>query len=458
MAIRFAPSPTGDLHLGNVRTALLNFLLAQSRGDDFLLRLEDTDTVRSRLEWSQQIEQDLLWLGIRWKQRPYFQSQRLSLYQKYYQTLQERGQTYLCFCSTQDLAFMRKVQRANGQAPRYSGVCRHLTVQQIEEKQAAGIQPTLRFHVPEGQTIHFIDLVRGAQTFTSDAIGDFIIRRADGTPAFFFCNAIDDALMQISHVLRGEDHISNTPRQILLLQALELPIPSYGHISLIVGTDGAPLSKRQGSISVFELRAQGYLASALCNYLSRLGHVYANHAFMNLNQLAVEFSLQNLNKAPAQYDVHQLLYWQKRAVLALDDAAFLDWIGFKVRILVPSSVQIQFIDMMRDNILFPDEALKWASVLFSDSYVRDSTVDDFLKTVNPHLWQIALATLGSQGADYEAVIAALKEQLKLKGIALFKPLRMALTMQESGPELAKIFELLGVQRLIQRLHYCLTLR
>lgn len=301
MKSRFCPSPTGHLHLGNTRTALFNALLAKNQSGHFLLRIEDTDESRSFDHYTQALLDDLHWLGLDWQEgpevdgphAPYWQSKRQSIYAEYYEKLIQRQLAYLCFCTDSELAIERKVQLASGQPPRYAGHCRNLTAAEIETKLEKGCLPTLRFCVPKNQTIEFNDLVRGIQRFNTDDIGDFIIRRADKTASFIFCNAIDDALMGVTHALRGDDHLTNTPRQLLVLQALDLPAPNYGHIALIVGHDGSPLSKRHGSQSLLELREEGFLPEAITNYLARLGHNYKQTHYLSLAELSAHFSAPN---------------------------------------------------------------------------------------------------------------------------------------------------------------------
>ena len=279
---RFCPSPTGYMHLGNIRTAVFNYLLAKALGGVFLLRIEDTDRERSQSLYSDALQKDLEWLGLHWQEGPYFQSERQNIYDQYYQQLIDKDLAYPCFCTEEELTLSRKIQRASGKPPRYPGTCAHLTETQIQEKKSSGLIPTLRFRVNDDEVIEFDDLVRGHHRFLGKDIGDFIIRRTDGTSPFMFCNAIDDALMGVTHALRGEDHVANTPRQVLILKALNLPAPQYGHISLIVGPDGSPLSKRHGSQSVQDLRESGYLNIALNNYLARLGHYYEDNRFISL--------------------------------------------------------------------------------------------------------------------------------------------------------------------------------
>src|SRR6516162_1489436 len=277
---RFAPSPTGELHLGNARTALFNELLARRAGGRFLLRIEDTDTERSQEAHTAALMADLRWLGIDWDagpdredpRGPYRQSQRAPLYARYFAELERRAVVYPCFCTALELELSRRAQLAAGQPPRYAGTCRDLAAVECERRSAAGLSATLRFRVPAGERVSFVDFVHGPQSFSSDDIGDFVVRRADGSAAFFFSYAVDDATMGVTAALRGEDHLTNTPRQLLILAALGLPAPAYGHVALILGADGAPLSKRHGAVSVREYRERGYQPHALLNHLFRLGH------------------------------------------------------------------------------------------------------------------------------------------------------------------------------------------
>ncbi len=462
---RFCPSPTGLLHLGNIRTALFNVLLARGQHGVFLLRIEDTDKARSETRYADALQQDMHWLGLSWDEGPgceknagpYFQSQRQAVYDTYYQRLEEQDKAYPCFCTEQQLALARKLQRAAGKPPRYSGVCRDLTAEQVAEKLSQGLKPTLRFRVPLEDETTFMDLVRGAQRFKNSDIGDFIIRRADGTPPFMYCNAIDDALMGVTHALRGEDHLTNTPRQIMILHALDLPIPQYGHIALIVGPDGSPLSKRHGSRSLEALREQGYLPIAVNNYLGRLGHHYVEEQLMTLSELADHFSLKALGTAPARFDANQLLYWQRQALISLSDADFWQWLGEPVQQLIPTASRELFIQAIRPNITFPTEASHWANRLFSEDWDYDTEQQHILREVDPRFFSEITETIQSQGANLSAVTNALRDRLQLKGKALFQPLRVALTGELHGPELLQIFELLGPEQLQNRMHKALAL-
>lgn len=457
---RFAPSPTGMLHLGNVRTALFNVLWARHKGGLFLLRIEDTDRTRSRPEYVQALQEDLIWLGLKWQEgpglggphSPYLQSERTGVYEHYFRVLERDGFTYPCFCSEQALEAMRKAQQAAGRPPRYAGTCAYLTPAEIAERLGRGERPAVRFRVPTSGSVGFDDLVRRRQAFVTADIGDFVIRRADGSASFLFSNALDDALMEVSHVLRGEDHLSNTPRQLLLLQALDLPAPQYGHIPLILGQDATPLAKRLGSASLAELRRQGYLPGAILNYLARLGHQYPDNDFHNLQGLAEGFAVERLGRAPARFDPQQLLHWQRQAVMHLESDTLWDWIDVQADIRVPDDRRHAFEEAVRDNVLFPEEAREWARVLFSDEPVAVGEGEQaVLRQAGGSFFGHALEALSQHPGDFAAMVKQIRQETGVQGKALFKPLRIALTGQPEGPELARLIPLMGLERARQRL-------
>lgn len=461
---RFAPSPSGEIHLGNLRTALFNALLARREGGCFLLRIEDTDPERSREAHVEALMGDLRWLGLEWQEGPgvggaagpYRQSQRMAIYADFYRRLADAGHSYPCFCSPEQLALARRAQRSAGQAPRYPGTCAHLSASEVAERLDQGQKPSIRFRVPAGGVIEFEDLVRGPQRAGADDIGDFIIRRSDGSPAFFFSNAVDDALMGVTHVLRGEDHLSNTPRQLMILRALGLPEPCYGHLALLLGEDGSPLSKRNGSRSVRELREQGYLPGAVLNYLARLGHTCDSDEWRDLAGLAACFSLDRLGRAPARFDENQLRYWQKLSVERLDQTGLREWLagsacGASLVSLVNNEQMDNFVAALRDNIAFPDEALAWARRLFTDTLALDEAGVRIVQGAGAAFFQQALAQLAQDAGDFGAFVKALAERSGRKGKALFMPLRVALTGVEHGPEMARIWTLLDAERCRARL-------
>lgn len=456
---RFAPSPTGLVHLGNIRTALFNALYAKKQQGTFLLRIEDTDAERSKDEFTQQLMADMRWLGLDWQEgaeisgshAPYFQSQRADVYARYYAQLEQQNAAYPCFCSPQELSISRKLQLSSGRAPRYAGTCAHLTPEEIQRKLDAGLQPTLRFRVPKNTVVEFEDVVRGAQRFQGDDIGDFIIRRADGSPAFFFCNAVDDALMKVSLVLRGEDHLTNTPRQLMILKALNLQAPDYGHISLIVGDDGSPLSKRHGSQSLKDLHAQGWLPQAIVNYLARLGHTYSQDHFMTSEELAQHFELSRLGKAPARFDAQQMHHWQQIAVSYLEDNHLLEWLEESTRAQIPVAQKEAFVSAVRPNLVFPQDADQWVTVLFSDLICFESEASQEIKTAGKAFFEQALQAFEKADINWNELTNLLKISSGKKGKSLFMPLRSALTGKTHGPEMGKLLPLLGKDRALQRL-------
>jgi len=456
---RFAPSPTGLLHIGNVRTALFNWLLARHRGGRFLLRIEDTDALRGHERYTRALMDDLRWLGLDWQEGPdadgaagpYLQSERGAIYQTYFDRLLADGLAYPCFCSEHELAVARKTSLAAGRPPRYNGKCRALSPAEVEARFAAGTPATLRFRVDDGHPVEFNDEVRGAQRFATDDIGDFIIRRSDGTPAFFFCNAIDDALMGVSLVVRGEDHLTNTPRQLLLLQTLGLPAPGYAHIALVLGSDGAPLSKRTGSKSVQELREAGYLPGAVNNYLARLGHTYETNDYLDAGGLAGSFATERLHASPARYDEAQLNYWQHQAVRQASADTLWAWMAPAVRTLVPDKQRAAFIDTVRDNLVFPADAMRWALVVYDDAHVPGHAAREVIDSAGASFYDAARQAVDQHGTDFRAIGKAMKQKLGVSGKALFQPLRAALTGELDGPEMAKLLPLIGRDRAKKRL-------
>jgi glutamyl-tRNA synthetase len=453
---RFAPSPTGLLHLGNARAALFSALYAAKSNGIFLLRIEDTDLARSEDKYINTLLDDLHWLGIEWQEgpdtggehAPYRQSERHHLYDNYYQQLEKIGLAYPCFCSDQELAFNRKIQLSRGQPPRYPGICRKLSKEDIEKKLAEGKKPALRFQVLAGSVIEFVDLIKGPQKFASDDIGDFVIRRAESTSTFMFCNAIDDSLMEVSHVIRGEDHLANTPRQLMILQALNLHTPQYGHLSLITGEDGTPLSKRHGSFSLHDLRQQGYLSLAVLNYLARLSHTYEQQQLMNFSELAQFFSFAKLSRAPARFDLNQLQHWQKEAVMTANNATISEWLE---NTSIPDIKKDIFIDVVRQNMLFPNEAKKWADILFCDQLSISADNMTILKESGETFFVAVRDAIHQHGIQLKLVLDELKNILAVSGKKLFMPLRIALTGEQHGPELVQIANLLGKEKMLQRI-------
>ncbi|MDX1610537.1 MAG: glutamate--tRNA ligase, partial [Halofilum sp. (in: g-proteobacteria)] len=372
---RFAPSPTGALHLGNARTALFNWLYARGQGGDFVIRSEDTDAERGAAGDLEALLSALAWLGLDWDEgpdrggphAPYAQSARRERHDACLRQLLEADRAYPCFCSREELAAARRRQQAAGQPPRYPGTCAKLDADQRAARRAEGRAESVRLRVPREDKLGFDDLVHGPQRALPSTLGDFVIARADGSPTFLFANAIDDADMGITHVLRGEDHLANTPRQLLLLRALGLPAPAYGHLPLVLGADGRPLSKRAGAASLTELQAAGYRPEAVVNHLARIGFAPESDALLAPAELAARFDLGHVGRAAARHDPQALAHWQRLAVEALDAADFLDWLQAhrpQAAIELPVS-EAAFAAAVRPNVRLPADAWDWARRLFS---------------------------------------------------------------------------------------------
>jgi glutamyl-tRNA synthetase len=438
---RFAPSPTGELHLGNARTALFSWLFARHHGGRYVLRIEDTDTERSQEAYASALLDDLRWMGLGWDEGPpdegFRQSRRGAIYARHSATLDARGLTYPCYCTPLELDLSRKAQLAAGRPPRYAGTCRELSAEARVRKSAQGISPTTRFRVPNGRYVHFDDMVHGAQRFATDDIGDFILRRADGSAAFFFSNAIDDAEMGITHVLRGEDHLTNTPRQLLVLEALGLRAPTYGHLSLLVGADGAPLSKRHGATSVREYRERGYLPAALANHLFRLGHSSSENGVLNPEQMARHFTVKHLGRAPARFEESQLDAWQREVAhhLTLEDSE--RWLASETPGGIDAARRRAFIAAIRPNVLLPRDVARWRDVVFGPSPMLEGEALARVREAGPGFFRAA-ADAAAANPSLDAIVAAVKSATGAKGQALWKPLRLALTGAGEGPELAPL--------------------
>ncbi len=460
--VRFAPSPTGYIHLGNVRTALFNYLFAKNKGGKFVLRVEDTDLVRSKDEYRLAMMEDLCWMGIKWDEGPeiggdygpYLQSERLATYQKYVDKLLADGKAYYCYVTEEETEELKRIARLERRPPRFDNRGRHFNAQEIEERKARGIKPTIRFKV-EHPEVSMHDLVRGDVHFNlDDMVGDFVIVRADGSPTFHLAVCIDDGLMKITHVIRGEDHLSNTPKHILLLKAMGFEPPQYGHLSLIHGPGGEPLSKRPGDVSVREFRRKGYLPEGLANYIALLGwSTGENREIMTWKELQELFSLDRVNKAPSIYDPHKLdwLNGEHLRRLAPEEFcqrafAFLKMAGAlegKDETLV-----LKVLSVFQDNIERFEQLPEKIAFLQDDFPYENKT---WLES--PEGREVCAAALevlpvltGEGEALYENFVSALKPKVKAKGKNLFMPIRMALTGREHGPEMKRLFPVLGLSR------------
>jgi nondiscriminating glutamyl-tRNA synthetase len=448
---RFAPSPTGALHLGNARTAFFSHLWARKSGGRFILRIEDTDVERSEVRYRDGLLADLGWLGLDWDEgpdiggasAPYLQSERGAIYDELFTRLEADAGAYPCYCTAEDLELSRKLQRMAGRPPRYAGTCRALGAAQRAERESRGLKPSLRFAVPADRVVEFRDLVHGSQRFDSADIGDFIIRREDGTAAFFFSNAVDDSLMGVTHVLRGDDHLTNTPRQLLLLDALQMRRPEYGHVGLLVGADAAPLSKRHGSTSVAEFRERGFLSAALLNHLFHLGHSGDEEGWLAPAMMPGYFRPEHLGRAAARFDEVQLRHWQKETLQRMSDTDIGLWLG--------SNQSVAFIELIRHNVVLPPDAAPWGAVIAGDLPPLGEAERRLIAATGPEFFSTAAAALDEAGSDFKVLAKLLKDRTGRRGADLFMPLRVALTGQAHGPELAPLLKLMTPGTARQRL-------
>ena len=459
MRLRFAPSPTGQLHVGNARTALFNWLLARGRGATFILRIEDTDFERSTRESERAIVDDLRWMGLDWSEGidaggshgPYRQSERLHIYRAHAIELMSLGHAYHCFCSAEQLEADRQSALAEGRPPKYVGRCRDIPRDEARRRLEHGETAVVRFRVRGGRDVVFDDLVRGRVSFSTDVIGDPVLLRSDGVPAYNYAVVIDDALMEITHVIRGEDHISNTPRQILLYEAFGWKPPAFAHVSLVMGPDHTPLSKRHGATSVAEFRARGYLPEALTNYLALIGWSPGDgEELLPIDELAKRFRLEDVGHSAGVFDVDKLA-WVNRHYLKLARA------GRLVRLAIPHLQQAGWLSEPNDRDLEFLEAivpLAAASIdrleqvvgrlafLFDYSVARALERPELAAEAQGARAVIdALATELAQSGPlldrdaFRAAAARVRERTGQKGKALFHPIRIALTGEAEGLEL-----------------------
>jgi glutamyl-tRNA synthetase/nondiscriminating glutamyl-tRNA synthetase len=453
--VRFAPSPTGHLHVGNARTALFNWLVARHHGGSFILRVEDTDAARSTRESERAILDDLRWLGLDWDEGPdvggphgpYRQSERLALYRAAARDLVAAGRAYYCFCRPEDLEAERQSALATGQPPKYSGRCRGVDPAAAASRVAAGQAAAVRFAVPAGGDVTFSDVVRGEVTFSTTVIGDPVVLRSDGRPAYNFAAVIDDARMHITDVIRGEDHISNTPRQVLLYEALGLPTPRFAHLSLVLGPDHAPLSKRHGATSVAEFRERGFLPEALVNYLTLLGWSPGDgEEIVTAAEAARRFDLTKVSHSAAVFDTGKLAwlnrhYMKQAAPLRLAREAAPTFIraGYLVR---PSEAALGYVESLLPMAVGSVDRLEQIPDRVAFIFAWRAETAAALARVEPDAMRALAAfgdAIGPAGlVDRDAFRAAAgraRETTGLKGRALLHPIRVALTAADSGPEL-----------------------
>lgn len=460
--VRFAPSPTGTLHIGGARTALFNWLFARNSGGSFVLRVEDTDTTRSTQESADGIIEGLRWLGLDWDEGPekgglygpYRQSERLDIYVQFAKRLLDCGQAYYCFCSPEELEQEREQARQEKRDYRYSGKCCHLGRQEAEERLRNGETAVLRFKVPTAGSTVVEDLIRGQVAFDNQLFDDFIIMKSDGWPTYNFAVVVDDSSMEISHVIRAEEHLSNTPKQLLLYRALGLEPPRFAHVSMILAPDRSKLSKRHGATSVQEFRDSGYLPEALVNYLALLGWSSGEDVdFWTVPELVERFNLDSVTRSPAIYDIEKLT-WMNGHYLAQSSADRLlslvreDLLKAGLAKEEPDYIN-KVIELVKSRARLLPELLDEAAYFFAmpREYDPEGVKKHFLKGDAVIYLQQVLVQVDEvasfAAANLEEAIRQAADKSGVKAAALIHPTRLALSGRTRTPGLFEVMEVLG---------------
>ena len=473
--VRFAPSPTGDLHVGNIRTALFDWAYARHTGGTFLFRIEDTDTTRVTDEYIQAAIDTLKWLGLNWDEGPevggdngpYLQSQRLDIYAEWAQKFLDQKDAYHCYCSAEELEAVREAQRAANVAPGYNGHCRDLTADQIAAYKADGRQPVVRMRMPDGGTV-FNDLIRGEVAFDHKFVPDFVLVRGDGSPLYTLAVAVDDVLMKVTHVLRGEDLLSSTPRQIRVYQAMGLKLedyPVFAHLPFVMGQDNAKLSKRNGEVSIAWYRDKGFLPEAICNYLALLGWSPGeDRENVTMKELTELFTVEKVHSSPARFDMKKLEAINGDKIRALTIDEFLEWaLPFltKSGVITGSVEEIalvkQALPLIQERIIMLSEVPAMLKFLFVKEFaVEAESVSKISDDASKQVLKRSLAELEPLTTwSHESIEAALRSSLikdmGLKPRIAFGAVRIATTGSTISPPLFESMELLGKEASLARI-------
>lgn len=480
LKVRFAPSPTGPFHIGGARSALFNWLVARHADGTFLVRIEDTDLKRSTKESEENIKDSLKWLGMNWDEGidvggphgPYRQTERLDLYKKEVQRLLDEGKAYYCYCSAEELEKSRKAQLDAGKTPIYDEHCRHLTEEEKARYEAEGRKPVVRLKVRKDGVFAFDDMVRGHVEFQAAGVGDFIIMKSDGIPVYNFAVVIDDAFMEVTHVIRAEEHLSNTPRQLAIYEALGYKPPKFGHISLILGEDHKKMSKRHGATSVTEYRNMGYLPEAVVNYLALLGWTpKGEQEIFTEEELIKQFSMKRVSSNDAVFDINKLNWINFQYMKKLDADQLYD-------LIFPFLVKAGYVDVavseekkdwlkkviwfMKDHIYFAGQAAEELKFFFEDMpALTDEAILSIMKAeTSGKLLKAFIEDLKALESFDQAEIkkcfnACMKAQ-GIKGKAAYEPTRIALTGATQGPGMFEMMELFGREKTMDRLEAALA--
>ena len=479
--VRFAPSPTGDLHVGNIRTALFDWAYARHTGGTFIFRIEDTDTTRVTDEYIQAALDTLKWLGLNWDEGPevggpngpYLQSQRLDIYAEWAQKFLDQKDAYHCYCKPDELEARREAQRAANVAPGYDGQCRDLTEAQIAEYKAEGREAVVRMRMPDGSTT-FTDEIRGDVTFDHKFVPDFVLVRGDGSPLYTLAVAVDDIMMKVTHVLRGEDLLSSTPRQIRVYQAMGVKpedYPTFAHLPFVMGQDNAKLSKRNGEVSIAWYRERGFLPEAICNYLALLGWSPGDdRENVTMKELTELFTVDKVHSSPARFDMKKLeaINGDKIRALTLDE--FFNWsLPFLTKASIISGTDAEIAVVKAALPIIQERIVTLAEVpaMLNFLFVKDFTIaEDCISKVNDEAAKAVLARSESELAKlttwtHDSIEAALRssliEEMGLKPRIAFGAVRIATTGSNISPPLFESMELLGKEVSLQRIKFALAL-
>ncbi|MFH2034122.1 MAG: glutamate--tRNA ligase [Candidatus Margulisiibacteriota bacterium] len=466
--VRFAPSPTGYLHIGGARTALFNWLFARKNKGTFILRVEDTDRTRSTQEALDAIYHGMEWLGLDWDEGPkadgnygpYLQTERLDIYKKHIDLLLQEGKAYYCVCTPEELAHKRKEAEKKKEAPKYDQSCRTLSPDEFEKMKAEGKPYVVRFKMPQGRKIVVADMVRGDVEFNTDLLDDFVIMKSDGFPTYNFAAVVDDHLMEISHIIRGDDHLSNTPRQIVLYEAFGWDLPKFAHIPMILGKDKARMSKRHGATSVIVYRDMGYLPEAMLNYIARLGWGHKDDEIFSRDELIEKFSLDGVTKSPAVFDMDKLNWLNGQYIrTALPERIFdlcepLLIEAYKTKDL---EYMKRVVGLFLDRLVVIPDIVPLTEYFFKEDFPVDPKVEEkYLKTEQAPRILSALKDRLSKLDNFtkdeiEKVFKGLAEEMGVKLGVVIHPCRAALTGRKESPGMYDVVEVLGKERVIDRL-------
>ncbi|MCX7881653.1 MAG: glutamate--tRNA ligase [Brevinematales bacterium] len=475
---RFAPSPTGQLHVGNVRTALFAYLYARKHHGQFLLRIEDTDSERSEAIYTEKLMDDLRWLGLTWDEGPdkggpygpYAQSERLSLYHEYAKKLIDEGRAYYCYCTPEEVEASKQKMLAEGKPPHYDGRCRHLSRSQREAFEKEGRKPAIRF-VAYDQEYRLQDVVKGEVHFPRGMVGDFVIIRSNGLPVYNYAVVIDDYLMKITHVLRGDDHLSNTVRQLMIYQALGAPVPVFGHMALVLGPDKQKLSKRHGVTSIEEFRRLGYPPEALLNYLSLLGWSSPDgREILSMEELIHLFDLDRLSSSPAVFDYDKLDWISKHYIIQMPLERLYEmaipffvetgWVTENdLRDPEKKTFYLGVLDLIRGYCHRLADIKDHLVYFLQENFPIEPEAEPFLALeTTPKVLHTFYENLQKENREIDELVFRemamnMMKETGVKGKNFFLPLRIAITGRVSGPEIYFILPLIGKEKALQRISH-----